>query len=110
MKPGTNEKPVDKQAALHIAGGDRRGREELLWAQREAFDRAMVEARIENADSEVSARLLFHRGQSRLATLPEGSTYTHDYRKHVKRNHFRARRVRGVGGRLRSIHTKGLKP
>jgi hypothetical protein len=52
----THPQPINKIAALHIAGGDRVGREELHWDQREAFDHAMADARIRLAAAEVEQR------------------------------------------------------
>lgn len=65
----THPQPVDKFAALHIAGGNKTGREELVWAQHEAFERAMIEARLRNAQEEQKRRLEFARADRRLDQL-----------------------------------------
>ncbi len=51
-----HSQPVNRTAALHVAGGDRLGREELLWAQREAFERVMIDARLRNMGEEQRRR------------------------------------------------------
>ena len=45
-----HSQPVNRTAALHVAGGDQLDREELLWAQREAFERAITDARLHNME------------------------------------------------------------
>lgn len=77
--------PVDKTAALHIAGGNRTGREELLWAQREAFDRAMTEARLLNMAEQQHRRREFARAAQRLDTLKPGTFYRKDWKKHTNK-------------------------
>jgi hypothetical protein len=65
--------PVNKIAALHVNGGNKTGREELLWAQREAFDRAMVDARLHQANVEQNKRRDFAR-VDKLLRKPKGKT------------------------------------
>lgn len=82
-------KPIDKAAALHVAGGNKTGREELLWQQREIFERAVAEARLANMQTEVETRRKAARADRQLTKLQAGaahaSFYTRDWRKHTRK-------------------------
>jgi hypothetical protein len=88
--------PVNKTAALHIAGGDRLGRDELLWAQREAFERAMIDARIRNMEYEQKNRRTLARASKKLEALPPENHYAWDFTKHVNKLRSRV----GINQRL----------
>lgn len=60
-----HSQPVNRTAALHVAGGDQLDREELLWAQHEAFERAITDARLHNMERDQKNRREFVRKANR---------------------------------------------
>ena len=72
--------PINKAAALHTAGGDATGREELMQAQREAFDQACAE----------------YRSRQKGRRTPATSFYQRDLARHVAKQ-----RRRGLMSKLR---------
>lgn len=105
-----HSQPVNRTAALHVAGGDRLGREELLWAQREAFEKAMSDARLRNMEREQENRREFARAGGRIAGLKPGSFYLKDWKKHVDKLRHRSGMNQKLDNKIRAITVMRLAP
>jgi hypothetical protein len=77
---------INRMAALHISGGDRTGREELLWDQHDRYHNIAAKIKSEpsfRGDLKQHAKL--YDAICKLALLKPGTFYHKDYKQHVKK-------------------------
>jgi hypothetical protein len=75
---------INKMAALHISGGDRTGKEALLWDQNERYHGLATQCEASfHGDLKQHAKL--YDAICKHATLRPGTFYHKDFTKHVQK-------------------------
>lgn len=78
---------INRMAAFHISGGDRTGKEELLWDQNERYHNiaTRLSGRGDLKQDTLKKHAQLYDAISKLATLKSGTFYYKDYKRHVEK-------------------------